>query len=237
MAHRLGVFLDESSTDCGGPVAVVAGLLFTPDGFTWLDVEWKKALDECRLTGIHMRTIQKDLKGISKPDRLKLFTNLAAAINSNKGWSLEASLDAVDHKKYFGWLGDNMWSMYAVCYLMTAISVGKQLEAEKYPYEVPFVIDDGNRYRPQVEWVHKHLIDEFPHPLCIGSLDFGTDATSRHLQAADIVAWAVRRKRAGDAFHDYMEPLESILTVEHLDRRFEPEWMEEISNAIRHDRR
>lgn len=198
--HRRRVYLDESSTDCGGPVAVVAGLLFIPTGFTWLDVEWERALAECGLKCIHMRTVQKDLKGISQPDRLKLFTKLANAINTNKGWSLESILDTAEHHQYFGWLGDSMWSMYATCFLLTVLSVARQLEAERHPYEVPFIMDCGNPYRPQVECVHKHLVEEFPHPLCVGTLEFDSDATWRHLQAADVVAWAVRRKRAGDSF-------------------------------------
>src|ERR1700728_4200211 len=108
--------------------------------------------------------------------------------------------------------------------------------AEKYPFELPYILDDGNAYGAQVERAHKHLAEECQPAIPLGSLDFGSDATSRHLQAADVVAWTVRRKRAEDPFRDYLEPLETIFTKNHVYVRFNPEWMAEISEQMKKQR-
>ncbi len=95
------------------------------------------------------------------------------------------------------------------------------------------MLDDGNSNRLEVERVHKYLVEELEPKIPVGELDFGDDSTCRQLQAADVVAWTVRRKRSGDGFRDHLEPLESILTKNHVDQRFEEKWMADVSDAIR----
>jgi hypothetical protein len=237
MADRLGIYLDESATDGGSPVAVVAGILLNWNQYAWLDIEWEKAIKQFGLKAIHVRKIGPagDLAGVPEGERRALFAQLAKIINENKGWSIAATLSSDEFKAHFGWLGERGWSIYATCFLLAAVLVGKQLDYEEYPYDVPYLMDDGNSYKREVERVHQFILSDSrkSRPYHCGSLDFKSDEKYRALQAADVIAWTVRRKRARDPFRNGFEPLEDIFLKDHIEQPFEPAWMAEVSDGLR----
>jgi hypothetical protein len=237
MANRLGVYLDESATDGGTPVAVVGGLLLDWCRYAWFDIEWGKALASAGMTAVHMRHIGKKgyLKGVSLPEKRAVFEKLVSIVNEHKDWSIAAKLSAEDYKRHFSWLEEQGLGLYATCFLLTAVQQGKQLDSEKYPYALSYLMDDGNPYKDQLIEVHGYMKTKFENAAACrcGALDFGDDEKIRPLQAADVISWTVRRRATGMPFRKEFEPLEGITVPKHLELEFKAEWMAEISDALR----
>ncbi len=235
MAQRLGVFLDESSTDGGGPVAVIGGLIVNWNYYAWLDIEWERALQAFGLKAIHMREVGPQGLLADLNNRRSLLSNLARIVNDNKGWSLAATLTTEDFEMHLGWLGKKRWTIYEACFLLTAVMLGKQLEYERYPFNIDYLMDDGNPYKKYVKKAHRFLVDDFQpsYPCHCGMLGFASDTSTRVLQAADVVSWAVRRKHSGAPFNNGFEPLEAIFDRDHIEQRFDPKWMKELSESLK----
>lgn len=229
--------MDESATDGGTPTAVVAGLLLDWNRYTWLDIEWEKVLAPTGMKIVHMKKIGKwgYLKEMSIAERRDVFEKLVQIINENKGWSIAATLSPEDHEKHFAWLGAQGWGLYATCFLVAVVQQGKQLEYEKYPYDVPYTLDDGNSHKDELKEVHGYIVNQLKNDFrthC-GSLNFCDDAKVRALQAADVISWAVHRRCNGKPLRPELEPLEGIILPGHLEQSFKSDWMAEVSDALR----
>jgi hypothetical protein len=220
------------------PVAVVAGLTLQQDRFTWLDLDWQQAIAKHAFGKpyVHMKDFAPhgELRDLPESKRIALFSDLSKIIREYKTYSIEATLSTDNYKKHLASLAPisaSMPSIYSACFTLMAIFQGKQAEQDKYKEDIPFVLDDGCAYEQDVVIAHKFLVNEFQprRNAHVGDLAFGDDTKIRALQAADVIAWVVRRKRAGLAFRNGFEPLENVLDGQHLAQNFEEDWMKEIA--------
>ena len=214
----------------------MAGIVLEYDRFTWLDLDWQKVLTKHNVcSAIHMTDFGKTgvLADVPGPIRFALFTDLVAVINEHKRYSIAATLSTDQHKQYFGKSAKKtgLVSMYSTCFLLLALSHGKQATHDKYQCDIPYLLDDGNEHKSEVILTHGFLVDTFyrTHPVHVGPLSFGDDKTSSALQAADVVTWAVRRKRAGLPFERGLEPVEAVLSEIHLEQTFKEDWMADVA--------
>jgi hypothetical protein len=125
--------------------------------------------------------------------------------------------------------------VYGMCFLVLAVMLGKHADATGYRETIPFLIDTGNPHRHHVVDVHKFITTTFQqmYPIHAGSLMFVSDTDDPAIEAADVIAWTVRRKLVG-LFNNGFEPLAEILAEQHMEQPLEDEWMDEIAAAIRH---
>ncbi len=81
----LGSYFDESSVDGSGPVSVVGGLLIDHANYSWLDIDWSKAVYRSNIGKdyIHMLDFgaHGDLASFPLDQKRALLTDLAAIIN------------------------------------------------------------------------------------------------------------------------------------------------------------
>lgn len=236
----LGCYLDESGTDENSSTAVLGGLLLEPDRFYYLDSEWFKALSKHHIESpLHMREFVPHGRfgHTGHADRRRLFSDLVALINEHKNRSVSATLTAAHYRKHFSPLfGDKDVSIYGMCFLLLATLQAKYCN-DKYKYEIPFILDDGNRYRHHVLEMHKFIVESFQptHFMNVGSLTFRTDEKLGVLQAADVIAWSARRRIAGK-FNNGFEPLVELFDDRHIEQPFEEDWMAEVATGIRNRR-
>jgi hypothetical protein len=217
-------FADESGTDSNVPIAVVGGVVVEPSGYYWLDVEWNKALTKHQITGpIHMRefTPHGKFKDVSPVARTALFTDLVRAINENKLLSVGATLTSDEYRQQFP-PDLTKFSMYGACLanLLMVVSGGMDIYG-KHRWPLAFILDDGNAYK-------QHILDGLPHFLKafprIFDVSFASDHNMVALQAADVLAWTVRRRLSGGHFGSGFEPLLDLLSVYHMNFNYEDEW-------------
>ena len=233
----ISCYFDESGTDVS-PVAVLGGLVLQGDGFLWLDGAWEKTLVKHSIQPpLHMKEFGRGgrLRYLSTEKRRALFSDLVWIINDNKNVSIGAMLTTEQYKKHFlPLISAKQMSVYGLTFLLAAMLMGKQMEHEGYAYPIPYILDTGNPYKKQVEEAHAFIVEVFQktYPMNMGSLTFETDDNLRALQAADVVAWSVRRKFAA-RFGRGFEPLEGIFSEHHIDQPLEESWLEEIADSLR----
>jgi hypothetical protein len=235
----LECYLDESTIDDGSEVAVVAGLVLEPDRFTWLDIDWQKALARHNMPVVHMREFGPSgkLKEYPETSLRSLFTDLVAIITEYKRFSIAATLSRAQYLTHFARFAKThkrVNSIHSTCFLLLAVFQGRQADHDGYGCNINFVLDDFTKNKQEVIGAHRFLVDTFQkeYPTHVGALDFGDDKKVSALQAADVVAWTVRRIRAGLPLRKGFEPLAGILNDPHLEKQFAETWMEEIATAI-----
>jgi hypothetical protein len=95
---------------------------------------------------------------------------------------------------------------------MMAVEVNRaKSEREGSRSVIDYVLDDGNQYKKHIlqfhDAIHKNSdLAEFR----VGALTFNTDTNVPALQAADVVAWASRRRKAGMPMTRHYEPLNRL---------------------------
>ena len=236
-------YLDESAVNRGSssPVAVVAGLLLDHEHLLWMDLAWSKAIEK-HLPGrlfIHMKDFGCDgeLSDLDPDVRSALFKDLVKIIRGHKFVSIEATLSHAQYQAHFSFLNkkENR-SIHGVCFMATAVYIRKWSVAHGCAYDIPYMLDDGCPDRKDIDETHAYMVNEFSKrydDLSFGALAWGDDEKIPALQAADVIAWTVRRKKSGDRFLAGFEPLEELFDEHHLEQHFEETWMEEIASSLK----
>jgi hypothetical protein len=234
----IGCYLDESGTDEQSPTAVLGGLTLQMDRFFWLDVEWEQTLARHGVDPpLHMKEfVPHGRFGFMRHDaKRSLLSDLVEIINEHKTHTIAATLTAEQYRRHFSQLfSPKEASIYGFCFLLLAVAQGKYAQAGNYKDEIPFLIDGGNTYRRHIEEMHSFIRNYFQpkHFMNAGGLAFDADQRVRPLQAADLVAWTVRRRISGK-FDNGFEPLPELFNDRHIEQPYEETWMSEIADALR----
>ncbi len=176
--------------------------------------------------GVHGR-----LKDVTPAARGALFTDLVKVINDSKLSSVAATLTSEEYRKAFA--GVSTFSMYGTCFVQLAklISVGARVRG--YTGSIPFVLDTGNPYQHQILEAYSFLArHKEKFDLNVGALAFDSDHNLAALQAADVIAWSIRRRLAA-TFKNGFEPLAELFVERHVEQEYKEEWMTQVSKTIR----
>ncbi len=169
-------------------------------------------------------------------ERRALFTDLVNIINDNKHFSIAAALSTADYDKHFEGVFDKkkVMGVYGACFLLLCAVQGKYLQSVNYRDTVPFVLDAGNPYKRHVSDAHSAIVDiaEGYANECRNSRLCFDDSTCA-LQAADIIAWSVRRRLTGAPLKSGFEPISDVLNYEHIEETFHSQFMIDIADRIR----
>jgi hypothetical protein len=235
-------YLDESAVNRHGhsPVAVVAGLLLNRENFFWIDGAWKNMISK-HLPGrsfIHMKDFGKDgeLAHLTAQARSDLFRDLVRVILRHKFVSLAGKLTHAQFESHFSFLSkkENQ-TIHGVCFLVTAVAMSKFADMHGCKYDIPFLLDDGCPDRKDIDRIHDFMVSNFQksYHSHFGPLAWGDDEKVVPLQAADVIAWATRRRAANDSFSNGFEPLIDLFDEHHLEHEFEDPWMADIAASAR----
>jgi hypothetical protein len=230
----LTCYIDESGTDSNSTIAVVGGLVLTKSQFFWLDVEWRKCLAEHNIPWpLHMKEFGQHgtLKDMDSEARRALFSDVVALIRDNKSFSAASVLTADEYRTKFDGIGD--LSMYGACFTNLVVMNSVQAQLEGYTQDIAYLLDIGNPFSPQVLNARSVMLtrkDELT--LNVGTVGFDSDDNLSALQAADVIAWSVRRKLASELKSGF-EPLAGIFDNRHLEVPYKPEWMDTVAQTVR----
>jgi len=214
-------------------------MLINYSHFLHFEDEWDKILESHGIaTPLHMKEFGKNgrLGKISQCCRRELFLELSQLINSHKVGSLSATLTNADYEKYIPKEARDIYSAYAMCFDLALMMNHKLAEAAHYEKKIPFILDTGNPYANHVRVAHKAALEmqKTEGFLHVGGLYFDDDAEFGSLQAADVIAWTIRRLASGFRLPPGMEPLTSIISyqADHRDHVWETEWMKHTGGNI-----
>lgn len=209
-------FLDESATDAkDSDFAVFGGIVMNRSQVPAFDRDWRAMLAEHRFAGpLHMKDISRtgDNPHVVGDACAVMLTEAVAVINEHRIFTFAASWDNRMHEQLFS---DEMrrlfFSVYTLVFMMAVEINRATAERQGFQSIIDYVVDDGNRYKKHVQQTHTsiHTVPELSD-FKVGGLSFGTDTNIPALQAADVVVWATRRRKAGKPLKGPHLPLNAL---------------------------
>ncbi len=199
----LTAFIDDSGTDGSGPFCVLAGYLSDVEQWKLFSDSWDIELrTEPKIS--HFKMAQAHSKrgpfwGWDNEARENKVAKLAKIVNQH---AIGGIASIVSNKAYReeakGCLPDTIDHPYWLCFeqiVMEAIRVyGHELNGGK----INFVFDSqGEGYERRGGLVHagwREVLTRTPYEHLLGSITFASDLDVLPLQAADLLAWHIRRR-------------------------------------------
>jgi len=210
-------YIDDSGGDQRAPSAVMGGPVFVEERYLKFECEWAHALSFYQIEPpIHMKEFARPhgrLACLSDGERRVLFQDLVKIINQTELYSLTASVDNIDfqhvfpHQKF-----RKRFSAIALAFLWCMIlnyEIGKDHQGAI----------DGISYFFSDSPINSQIIDcysffceyEVLRELEITeAIGHGRPKIFSGLQAADMIAWANRKKNLNEPFKEGFEPLELL---------------------------
>ena len=235
-AEAVNCYLDESATDGSTPQAVVGGVLLDRGGFVGFDMEWREFINARGLApGLHIRDFGRKgrFSRVSNTDKSDIFADAVRMINQHKIYSVAAT---ISHDKYRTILDlgtRQVMSVYGLCFILSAYENHRRAVFNKYTKNIGFILDSGNPYAGHVVGAHATLLEcQKSEPLNVGSLTFDQDDNVTALQAADVVAWSVRRRLVGMPFNNGYEPLVGIFDEAHSEQSWDGDTLQPLAHEL-----
>jgi hypothetical protein len=168
--------------------------------------------------------------------RRELFVEATKLINSHKIATLAATLSNEEYKANIHEKIREGFSVYGMCFNLIAAMNHKLAARQSYQKRIPFILDAGNPHKDHIVKAHSLMVlwqkrTSFLH---VGGLHFEDDKDWGILQAADVVAWGVRRRVTGKSFGYGFEPIVDILekNKSHGEANWKTDWMQEMGEAV-----
>jgi Protein of unknown function (DUF3800) len=219
-------YVDDSGSEETAKLAVTGGPVFPDTSAFSFHYEWDRILSLHKVNPpIHMKEFTHPkgvLAYLDTAARRSLFFDLVWLINREKVYSLTTAVDNLEFQEFFPvpkFRGLMRSAPLGVlwCMILNHINVENHDRMARMGY----VIDESH-LNPQIRdchsfWASYEARTESTHT---GSLTFAKSSTKNALQAADMVAWANRRKHLGQPFENGFEPLE--LLTRYVDSAVKP---------------
>lgn len=210
-------YLDDSGIEPDQKVAVIGGLVMRWEDFFRLDAQWKRVLKRYSLESIHMVDfVRPNGKhcGMFPEIKKALFRELAEIIASRRDWGISVSVTHTEFVTAFSVPKvREVMDPYALAFIGAALINTRVAEATSHPDKIAYLIDSGNPHADKVRTGHSLILvmERFNKARYrTGAIAFDSDKNNSALQAADVIAWATRRRLATDGLlHEY-EPLRRI---------------------------
>jgi hypothetical protein len=242
------VYFDESGTHGDSPVMCVAGYLFTKDQCRKLDQEWLAVLEKHHLPHFHMMSCAHGtgvFKGRSKDERIEVETSMINIIKRRAERGIAATITESEYLRVVPKAHrDIAGSAYTWCIHMCLQGVAEWLEKYQPSSLVSYFFESGHRHQKEANdtLTNVFMVPQLRAKYCYASHTFATKIPDppgnpcvRPLQAADLLAWQVRKfksDRKRPPKMDFMSLVESPhYFFEGSGRR-----LEEISAVVMHGR-
>lgn len=215
-ASPIVCFLDESATDdARADRAVLGGLVMNRRDVQDFEASWSRLLAKYRVNGgVHVSAFGPAGKNahLTDPECEALYAEAVTVINHVRIFTFGCSLSNRRIESAFSTNARELGaSAYGVAFLMCVTVNHESAAFHGYNGPIDYVLDEGNKYRHHIEGMSRAIgtIPELRR-FRVGGLTFEDDSGTIPLQAADVVAWATRRRSARRHFQGVLRPLEGL---------------------------
>jgi hypothetical protein len=208
-SEMLSAYLDETGLDAETDLLWIAG--YVADSTTWFDFsrEWREGLREHRVTALHMREFtasRGQFVGWSEPQRKALLTDAISIINAKDVHGIavgvdKAAFDEAVHSKEgrvnVTLTGEPARDPYLWAFHDVVIELANQVDHLQPGERVACVLDRQERLEAASRRIFVGLAGDttWPRHARLGSLSFAAADGCPPLQAADLLAYEVRKER------------------------------------------
>lgn len=231
------LYLDESGgNDPNTPHAVIGGMFITRHNFMPFENAWDQLLEDHEIVPpLHMKEFGRPNGRFAKMSdccRRDLFIEAADIIKAHRVGTISVSLPNDEYSKYVMKDVRDKFSVYGMCFTLTAVGTNIIAEKNHATDRVPFILDSGNPYAEHVRKAHASIqifqrAGMFQH---IGSLTFANDIDFGILQAADVIAWAARRRATKIELGYAFAPIAALFEEpnRHIEASWKTEWLQKL---------
>ncbi|MGO9176959.1 MAG: DUF3800 domain-containing protein [Desulfobaccales bacterium] len=230
-------YLDESGTTPSEPNAVVAGLVMPRNNLLLFDVVWEGILAQYKIkVPLHMKEFGKHgkLGHLDYRARFALFTKLVGAINCYKTHSVAATLSYEEFNNIVPDKAKRYIGVYGICFMLASNLCFCQAKLSNYDGEIAFFLEQGARHSGHILNAHNAMLQiqkDKELPINVGPIAFGPKKISV-LQAADIIAWAVRRRVSELPIGKGFQPISNLFEIRHIERSYDDKSLQDFVDAI-----
>jgi hypothetical protein len=236
-------FLDESATDDQRTDhAVLGGMLINRSHIPEFEELWQTMLTKYAVVGgVHISAFGP--KGsnahIAEVDCEALYREAVEIINRVKIAAFGCSLDNRKIERAFDTaVRDQGANAYGLAFLMCVTVNSETAAAHNYRGEIDYVLDEGNRFRRHVEGMHRTIREsEELKRFRVGTIAFDSDSKVLALQAADVIAWATRRRSSSGHFNDVLNPLTGLFNDSYVESPLPDGPLRELSESLARSQR
>jgi hypothetical protein len=231
-------FLDESATDATDTdFAVVAGMVMNRKDIPEFDSAWSAMLDRHEaLDGLHMRDLgpKGPYPHLVGEKCAACLAEAVSIINRTRIFTFAASHNNRIHEASFSTkLREEVFSVYSLAFMMT-VEINRASAAHQgYTSTIDFVFDEGNRYRRQVQALYDSIrANPEAEEYKVGTLEFCSDKQVPALQGADLISWAMRRRKAGKEMKNHHAPLNDLFDKFFADSPMREDVLQQMSESF-----
>ena len=233
-----GCYLDESGTDDLSVKTVVGGLLLNRNNFILFDDDWKQLMKEMNIKHpIHMKDFGQHgkLGYLSYSDRYYLFASIAGIINKYKIYSIAGVINQQQYNNILK-LKKKEFSPYGFCFLLCVYINHKEAINNNRWHNIAYLMAAVSEHSGQIKEVHEAIKKGQENnilELNVGSLAFDSPKKVTALQAADVIAWGVRKQLLQEPFNRGFECIEHIINGNHHSQySWEESMLQELGSTL-----
>jgi hypothetical protein len=235
-------FADDSAAETGDQRLFLAGYINTDENWQTFSDTWAGALRDApsipyfRMSEANAR--RGPFEGWSEANRDKKLLALAAVINQLKPMSFEFS---VSRREYYRLIRPNaprgIGTPHFVCTFLTIGGIARYVSDEGLDVPIEFIFDEQVGVSDDTDLFFTHMKGNLPpeaRRLIRGNPVYRDDKSTMPLQAADMLAWHLRREHEFGALPAGAASMADVLRNEkgHLTARIEVEDLERWREAF-----
>lgn len=230
----LSAYFDDSGSDTGDRDLVFAGLVNGDDTWEQFGVAWSAALAKPPTIG-HLKMVEANglrgqFAGWTRDARDRKLEALAEVLyRFRPPWTFDISISRAEYESRVSPASPRGLSTpYFATTFGAASTVARYLASEGVITPIRFVFDEQNGVNTDVALFFDYMvenIDSVSRALIKMPISYGDDMRDLPLQAADMLAWHIRRQREGNDDPAIIHRAEYIRSATHIEARVPSEML------------
>lgn len=230
----LSAYFDDSGSDTGERDLVFAGLVNSDDAWEQFSVAWRVALSKTPPIGYlkmaEANSLRGQFSGWTRDARDQKLQDLAEILDRFRpSWSFDISISRAEYDSHVSPASPRGLSTPYFALTFGAVSaVARHLAGEGAITPVSFVFDEQSGVDKDVALFFDYMIENLDldsRGLIKMPIGYGDDIRNLPLQAADMLAWHIRRQREGDKDPTVIRRAEYLRSQTHVEMRIPPEML------------
>ncbi|MDF2984032.1 MAG: hypothetical protein K0Q69_3804, partial [Devosia sp.] len=202
----LWAYFDDSGSDAGERDLVFAGLVNSKDTWAQFETAWRVALAEhpaiAHLKMVEANGLRGQFAGWTRDARDKKLESMTEVLHRFRPkWTFDVSISRAEYERHVSPVSSRGLATPYFAGTFGAVSmVARYLASEGITTPVSFVFDEQSGVSADVALFFDYMIenlDPASRTLIKMPVGYGNDMNDLPLQAADMLAWHIRRQREG----------------------------------------
>jgi hypothetical protein len=219
-------FFDESGSETGDKILVVAGYIHDAATWAFFADDWKLRLDKPpTIEYFHMveaQNLRDQFSGWTPSERDAKIDAFASLIEKYQPWSIACSISQSDHNRIVKPVAPyDLRQPFVSCYLGLIIKLAQLHTSMRLNLPTDLIFDEREVTPHEADFFYEGAKSRISDPIMLSLLGntpiFRDDKKVPALQAADLLAWHLRRQKERCIPEKDMPILKKLLPLLHAE--------------------